>query len=139
MNCFLKIKSLSENPCFEPITNSPPSELFEKSKTDHPLANRILPHTSEPVFRKEYQQSLLHEQYNSYFEAYTDGSKCEQNMAAATFYPKDSDDSGAVRSQDGATVFKCQIRRYTPSSKEIFNFDINLKEVYHLHWQLFCC
>ena len=41
--------------------------------------------TREHDFRKEYQQ--VHERYNSYFEAYTDGSKCEQKVAAAALYP----------------------------------------------------
>ena len=110
INYFLKIKSLPENPCCGPITNSPPSELFENSKTDPPFGTCILPHifevdiddsqykahlppweqnnimfdtslscfkkdhTSETVFWNEYRQ--LPERYNSYFEAYTDGSKC---------------------------------------------------------------
>ena len=38
--------------------------------------------TSGTVFQREYQQ--LREQYNSNFEAYTDASKCEQKVAAAT-------------------------------------------------------
>ena len=40
--------------------------------------------------------SATDERYSSYFAAYTDGSKCEQNVAEATFYPKDPDKSGAV-------------------------------------------
>ena len=58
---------------------------------------------SEAVFRKEYQQ--LRERYNSYSEAYTDGSKCEQKVAAATFYPEDPDNPGAIRLRDGSSVF----------------------------------
>ena len=100
MNYFLKIKYLPENPCFDPISNSPPSELFEKSKSDPPFGTRNLSHyleadvdptlidsKYETVFRKEYQQ--LCERYDSYFEAYINGSKCEHKVAAATFYPKD--------------------------------------------------
>ena len=59
--------------------------------------------TSETVFRKEYQQ--LRERYNSYFEAYTDGSKCEQKVAAAAFYPEDPHDPGTMRLRDGSSVF----------------------------------
>ena len=51
--------------------------------------------TSETVFRTKYQQ--LHERYNLNFEAYTDGSKCEQKVAAAAFYPRDPDDLGTIR------------------------------------------
>ena len=45
--------------------------------------------TSETVLRKEFQQ--LRERYNSYFEAYTDGSKSEHKVAAAAFFTKDPD------------------------------------------------
>ena len=155
--------------CFDTFTNPPPSELFEKSKTDPLYGTRTLPNileadinpnlndyryertpppweqnnimfdtslscfkkdqTSITVFRKEYQQ--LRERYSSYFDAYIDldGSKCEQKVAAATFYPKDPEHFGAVRLRDGSFVFNAQLdldlegRFYTPSSKEIFNFD----------------
>ena len=63
--------------------------------------------TSETVFWKEYQQ--LRERYNSYFKAYTDGSKCEQKVAAATFYPKDPNNSVAVRLGDGSSVFNAEL------------------------------
>ena len=59
--------------------------------------------TSGTVLRKEYQQQR--ERYNSYFEAYTDGSKCEQKVAAAACYPEDPDDPGTTRLRDGSSVF----------------------------------
>ena len=43
----VKIQSLPQNLRFDPITNPPPSELFEKSKTDPPVRTRILPHILE--------------------------------------------------------------------------------------------
>ena len=58
--------------------------------------------TSQTVFQKEYQQ--LRERYKSHFEAYTDGSKCEQKVAAAAFHPEDPDDSGIIRLRDGSSV-----------------------------------
>ena len=63
--------------------------------------------TSETIFRMEYQQ--LRERYNSYFEAYTDGTKCEQKVAATTFHFKDPDNSGAVRLRDGSSVFNVEL------------------------------
>ena len=63
--------------------------------------------TSETVFWKEYQQ--LRERYNSHFEAYTDGSKCEQKVAAAAFYPEDPDDPGIIRLRDGSSVFNAEL------------------------------
>ena len=52
--------------------------------------------TSETVFRKQCQQ--LRQQHNSYFGASINGSKWQQKVASATFYPKNPDDIGAVRS-----------------------------------------
>ena len=63
--------------------------------------------TRETVFRKEYQQ--LRERHNSYFEAYTDGSKCEQKVAAVTFYPEDPDGPGTIRLRDGSSVFNAEL------------------------------
>ena len=63
--------------------------------------------TSETVFRKEYQQ--LRERYNSYFEAYTDGSKCEQKVAAAAFYHEDPDDPRTTRLRGGSSVFNAEL------------------------------
>ena len=65
--------------------------------------------TSETVFRKEYQQ--LRERYNSHFEAYTDGSKCEQKVAAAAFFPEDPDDPGTTRLRDGSSGFSVDLVR----------------------------
>ena len=65
---------------------------------------------SETVFRKEYQQ--LREQNNSHFEAYTDGSKCEQKVAAAAFYPEDPDDPGTTRLQQGSSVFNAELGNF---------------------------
>lgn len=42
MNYFLKLKSLPQNPCFESISNPPPRELFERSKSDPPFGTRTL-------------------------------------------------------------------------------------------------
>ena len=142
LNYNLKIRSLSENPCYDLVTSPPPPELFERSKSVPPFGTRILPHfeeadidlnsidsqyertpppweqyniifdtslscfkkdqTSQTVFRKEYWQ--LRERYNSYYEAYTDGSMCEQKVAAAAFYTEDPDDPGTTRLRDGSFV-----------------------------------
>ena len=59
MRYFLKIKPFPENPCFDPISNPPPSELFEKSKTDPPFEPRILPH----ILEADIDQTLIYNQY----------------------------------------------------------------------------
>ena len=59
-------------------------------------------------FRKKYQQ--LRERYNSHFEAYTDGSKCEQKVAAAAFYPEDPHDPGTTRLRDGSSVYNAELK-----------------------------
>ena len=74
---------------------------------------------SGTVFRKEYQQ--LRERYNSYFEAFTDGSKCEQKVAAAAFYPEDRDDPGMTRLRDGSSVFNAELEGLHLALKKFFN------------------
>ena len=63
--------------------------------------------TSETVLRKEFQQ--LRERYNSYFEAYTDGSKSEYKVAAAAFFTKDPDNPKTTRLRDGSSVFNAEL------------------------------
>ena len=63
--------------------------------------------TSETVLRKQFQQ--LRERYNSYFEAYTDGSKCEHKVAAAAFFTKDPDNPKTTRLRDGSSVFNAEL------------------------------
>ena len=63
--------------------------------------------TSETVLRKEFQQ--LRERYNSYFEAYTDGSKSEHKVAAAAFFTKDPDNPKTTRLRDGSSVFNAEL------------------------------
>ena len=63
--------------------------------------------TSETVLKKEFQQ--LRERYNSYFEAYTDGSKSEQKVAAAAFFTKDPDNPKTTRLRDGSSVFNAEL------------------------------
>ena len=54
--------------------------------------------TSETILRSEFQQQR--ERYNSYFEAYTDGSKSEHKVAAAAFFPKEPDNPKTTRLRD---------------------------------------
>ena len=81
--------------------------------------------TSETVFRKEYQQ--LRKQYKSHFEAYTDGSKCEQKVAAAAFFPEDPDDPGTTRLRDGSSVFNAELEGLHLPLKKFFNLSKSRK------------
>ena len=63
--------------------------------------------TSKTVLRKEFQQ--LRERYNSYFEAYTDGSKSEHKVEAAAFFTKDPDNPKITRLRDGSSVFNAEL------------------------------
>ena len=72
--------------------------------------------TSETVLRKEYQQ--LRERYNSYFEAYTDGSKSKHKVAAAAFFTKDPDNPKTTRLRDGSSVFNAELEGILLSLKK---------------------
>ncbi|GFR99314.1 Gag-Pol polyprotein [Elysia marginata] len=58
------------------------------------------------VFRQEFAQ--LQEKYAADKEAFTDGSKSEK-VAAASFYPKDSDKPEQTRLNDDSTVFNAEL------------------------------
>ena len=75
--------------------------------------------TSETVFQKENQQ--LRAQYNSYFEAYTYGSKCEQKVAAAAFYPEDPDNPGIICLRDCSSVFNAELEGIPLALKKFLN------------------
>ena len=72
--------------------------------------------TSETVLRKEFQQ--LRERYNSYFEAYTDGSKSEHKVAAAAFFIKDPDNPKITCWRDGSSVFNAELEGILLSLKK---------------------
>ena len=46
---------------------------------------------------------------DSYFEAYTDGSKSEHKVAAAAFFTKDPDNPKTTRLRDGSSVFNAEL------------------------------
>ena len=72
--------------------------------------------TSETVLRKEFHQ--LRERYNSYFEAYTDGSKSEHKVAAAAFFTKDPDNPKITRLIDCSSVFNEELEGILLSLKK---------------------
>ena len=47
MNFYVKLKSLSENLCYDLVSSPPLSDLFQRSKTVPPFGTRILPHIVE--------------------------------------------------------------------------------------------
>ena len=88
--------------------------------------------TSETVFEKEYQQ--LRRRYTSYFEAYTHRSKCEKKVAAATFYPKDPDNSGAFRLIDGSSVVNAELEGIHLALKKFLTLTkTNKKSIIYTH------
>ena len=84
----------------------PPWEQFNIT-FDHSLSKLKKDVTNEIIYKSEFSQ--LRERYSSYIEAYTDGSKCEQKVAAAAFYPNSPDDSETVRLRDGSSVFNAEL------------------------------
>ena len=110
MNQIQLIASTNEHP--------PPPPPWEHSNImfDTSLSCFKKEQTSETVLRKEYQQ--LRERYNSYFEAYTDGSKSEHKVAAAAFFTKDPDNPKITRLRDGSSVFNAELEGILLSLKK---------------------
>ena len=98
---------------------TPPSWEHSNIMFDTSLSCFKKKQTSETVLRKEYQQ--LRELYNSYFEAYTDGSKSEHKVAAAAFFTKDPDNPKTTRLRDGSSVINAELEGKLLSLKKCLN------------------
>ena len=88
------------------------------TKWNKAFGNKTLHLYNHSLFRKEYQQQR--ERYNSCFEAYTDGSNCEQKVAAAAVYPEDPDDPRTTRLRDGSSVFNAELEGLHLALKKFF-------------------
>ncbi|RUS68574.1 hypothetical protein EGW08_023664, partial [Elysia chlorotica] len=88
------------------VRKPPPWEQYNV-KFDASLTEFEKGTTSAPVLQKEFLN--LKEQYNEYYEIYTDGSKQDHKVAAAFFLPDDPGDSDSARLRDHSSVFSAEL------------------------------
>ena len=74
---------------------------------DTSLNNLKKDETNEVIYRKEFCR--IREGYSGSYEAFTDGSKQDQRVGAAAFYPKNPDESDAVRLRDGSSIYNAEL------------------------------
>ncbi|GFO26199.1 Gag-Pol polyprotein [Plakobranchus ocellatus] len=72
------------------------------SLTEHKKEN-----TSEVAYQKEFFR--IKEKFSNHFAVYTDGSKLEEKVAAAAYFPERPDCSKAIGLRDGASVFSSEL------------------------------
>ncbi|RUS72420.1 hypothetical protein EGW08_019813 [Elysia chlorotica] len=101
-----KIETKYENKDNVKVRKPPPWEQYNV-KFDTSLTEFEKGNTNALVLQKEFLN--LKEQYNEYYEIYTDGSKQDHKVAAAFFLPDDPRDSVSARLRDHSSVFSAEL------------------------------
>ncbi|GFO24420.1 ribonuclease hi [Plakobranchus ocellatus] len=73
--------------------------------------------TSEVAYIKEF--SRMKEKFSNHYAVFTDGSKLEEKVAAAAYFPEHPDRSKATRLRDGASVFSGELEGIALALTEI--------------------
>ncbi|GFO09040.1 ribonuclease hi [Plakobranchus ocellatus] len=63
--------------------------------------------TREAAYQKDFLR--IKEKFSNHYAVFTDGSKLEEKVAAAAFFPERLDCSKATRLRDGASVFSAEL------------------------------
>ncbi|GFN98340.1 RNA-directed DNA polymerase from mobile element jockey [Plakobranchus ocellatus] len=78
-----------------------------KINVDISLTEQKKENTSEVAYRKEFFR--IKEKFSNHYAVYTNGSKLEEKVAAAAYFPEHPDRSKATRLRDGASVFSAEL------------------------------
>ncbi|GFO18987.1 ribonuclease hi [Plakobranchus ocellatus] len=73
--------------------------------------------TSEVAYQKEFFR--IKENFSNHYAVFTDGSKLEEKVAAATYFSEHPDRSKATRLRDGASVFSAELEGIALALSEI--------------------
>ncbi|GFO27412.1 Zinc finger protein [Plakobranchus ocellatus] len=84
----------------------PPLWEEHKINVDISLAEQTKENTREGAYQKEFFR--MKEKFSNHYAVYTDGSKREERVAAAAYFPDRPDRSKATRLRDGASVFSAE-------------------------------
>ncbi|GFN89595.1 RNA-directed DNA polymerase from mobile element jockey [Plakobranchus ocellatus] len=61
----------------------------------------------------------MKEKFSKHYAVFTDGSKLEEKVAAAAYFPEHPDRSKATRLRDGASAFSAELERIALALSEI--------------------
>ncbi|GFN94478.1 ribonuclease hi [Plakobranchus ocellatus] len=74
---------------------------------DISLTKQNKENTSEVAYQKEFFR--IKEKFSDHYALFTDGSKREEKVAAAAYFPEHPDRSKSTRLRDGASVFSAEL------------------------------
>ncbi|GFO17869.1 ras-specific guanine nucleotide-releasing factor 2-like [Plakobranchus ocellatus] len=87
----------------------PPPWEEHQVHVDISLTKQKKEDTSKVAYQKEYFR--IKEKFSNHYAVFTDGSKLEEKVAAAAYFPERSDCSTmATGLRDGASVFSAELR-----------------------------
>ncbi|GFO18975.1 ribonuclease hi [Plakobranchus ocellatus] len=85
----------------------PPPWEEHNITVDISLTKQNIENTSEVAYQKEFFR--IKEKFSNHYAIFTDGSKLEEKVAAAAYFPEHPDRSKATRLRDGASVFSAEL------------------------------
>ncbi|GFO02489.1 Pol-like protein [Plakobranchus ocellatus] len=95
----------------------PPPWEEHNITVDISLTKQNKENTSEVAYQKEFFR--IKEKFSNHYAVFTDGSKLEEKVAAAAYFPKHPDRSKATRLRDGASVFSAELEGIALALTEI--------------------
>ncbi|GFO26432.1 Pol-like protein [Plakobranchus ocellatus] len=84
---------------------------------DISLTKQNKENTSEVAYQKEFFR--IKEKFSNHYAVFTDGSKLEEKVAAAAYFPEHPDRSKATRLRDGTSVFSAELEGIALALTEI--------------------
>ncbi|GFN85350.1 RNA-directed DNA polymerase from mobile element jockey [Plakobranchus ocellatus] len=98
----------------------PPPWEEHKLNVDISITKQKKENTSEVAYKKEFFR--IKEKFSNHYAVFTDGSKLEEKVAAAAYFPEHPDCSKATRLRDGASVFSAELEGIALTLTEIKKF-----------------
>ncbi|GFN80772.1 RNA-directed DNA polymerase from mobile element jockey [Plakobranchus ocellatus] len=95
----------------------PPPWKEHNITVDISLTKQNKENTSEVAYQKEFFRTK--EKFSNHYAVFTDGSKLEEKVAAAAYFPEHPDRSKATRLRDGASVFSAELKGIALALTEI--------------------
>ncbi|GFO49511.1 Pol-like protein [Plakobranchus ocellatus] len=95
----------------------PPPWEEHNINVDISLTKQNKENTSEVAYQKEFFR--IKEKFSNHYAVFTDGSKLEEKVAAAAYFPEHPDRSKATRLRDGASVFSAELEGIALALTEI--------------------
>ncbi|GFN80517.1 RNA-directed DNA polymerase from mobile element jockey [Plakobranchus ocellatus] len=114
---YIKNAKINQNTIDNLHVQCPPPWEQHKINVDISLIEQKKENTSEIVRRKEFFR--IKEKFSNHCAVFTDGSKLEEKVAAAAYFPKHPDRSKATRLRDGASVFSTELEGIALALTEI--------------------